>query len=119
MPDGGVEAAVAVGGFDSAVADVVGGAMHESAWYAAAGEPRGAALGVVVPAGGVLRPGCAFEFAGLAMESFAEVPLPETVHRHLGEQGLVGRGESVGERFDEPFPEVDGAAHEVLSEPSL
>ena len=111
-----------MGVLDRAVADVVGGAMHEaalSALSAAAAEPRGIALGVVVPAGGVLRPRHASEFAGLAMESFAEVPLPETVHHHLGEQGLVGRGESVGERFDAPFPEVDGVAHEVPSELSL
>ena len=52
------------------------------------------------------------EIAGLAMESFAEVPLPEPVHRHSGEQGIVGRGEPVGEGFDAPFSEVDGAAHE-------
>ena len=57
------------------------------------------------------------EIAGLAMESFAEVPLPEPVHRHSGEQGIVGRGEPVGERFDAPFSEVDGAAHEGPSGP--
>ena len=57
------------------------------------------------------------EIAGLAVKPFAEVPLPKPVHRHPGEQGVFGRGEPVGERFDAPFPEVDGAAREGPSRP--
>ena len=74
VQDGGVEVAVVVGVLDRAVADVVGGAMHEAALDAAAGEPRGVALGVVVSAGGVLGPRRAPEFAGPNDQGVIEHP---------------------------------------------
>src|SRR5260370_11389334 len=62
--DGGLQIAQVMPVLDSLVAHFIGASVHDAAFHAAARQPRGEALSVVVPPGGVLRPGSASELAG-------------------------------------------------------
>src|SRR5687768_12478898 len=53
----GVDVGDVVAVLDGVEADLVGGAVGHAALDAAAGQPHGEAVGVMVPAVGVLRPG--------------------------------------------------------------
>ena len=44
---------------------------------------------------------------GRLLQAFAEVPLPEPVHRHAGEQRILRRGQPVGERLDAALAKID------------
>ena len=47
------------------------------------------------------------EVARRLLQALAEVPLPEPVDGHPGEQRILGRGQPVGERLDAAVAEVD------------
>jgi len=67
--DGGVEVAVVMRILDGFVAIFVCRTVDGAAFDASASKPRGVALGVVITAGSILRPGAAAEFAGEDDES--------------------------------------------------